>query len=99
MQRLDLSNPTEGDKLDISLLLLMLKHCTYIVFGKYGHLLIQLANKGGDIPTLSVEPDAKVSRFKPIVRVRYQHPSEGFEIPGKAKTLPRYVIEQLLNRN
>lgn len=98
MQRLDLFHPTEGDKLDISLLHLMLKHCAYITFGKDGYMLVQLANKGGAIPTLCVEPDSRVSRRKPLIRVRYQHPYEGFEIQEKVKTLPGYIISELLVR-
>ena len=98
MQKLDLSHPTEGDKLDISLLHLMAKHCAYITFGKYGYMLVQLENRGGDIPTLCVEPDSRMSRRKPLIRVRYHHPYDGFEIPGKAKTLLGYILSELSAR-
>jgi len=99
MTKVDLFHPTEGAKLDLGLVHLTLKYCVYIALGRHRYMCIQLANRGGDVPTLCVEPDDKLSRRKPLVRVRYQNPYEGFDIPGRAITIPRYAIGHLLGRN
>ena len=99
MTSVDLFHPTEGAKLDIDLLYLTLKYCAYIALGQHRYMCVQLANRGGDVPTLCVEPDDKLSRRKPLVRVRYQNAYEGFDIPGRAQTLPGYLSRHLLDRN
>jgi hypothetical protein len=98
MTEIDLSHPTEGAKLDIHLLHLVFRYCVSISMGKHNVLCVQLANRGGALPVLCVEPDDGLYRRKPLVRVRYLHPHEGYELNEPARTLLGYTLALVLGR-